>query len=420
MHLHRIFNWIIVLITILGLFITYSFCKSPTFPIKAFCVVPVADLLGSAQKKLSSYASIPVCGELNAHLSCNRVHQLLYNEQVTIEEHKHKQYRISIPSVYYVTADAPTTAHTTYWVKDDALVTFDTLKKNGLSPDYIPAPLDFMHSHQPTQTIITLALPYHDPITNLTFSAGTRFVAASTPDLPSNRNSVVVFDPGKSAYQKISLPKSLCIVANATTPPATRIKNFVQLLKTWATFNTGFIPYVWGGSSFTTLYTEPFFERTTTWYGIPTSWYEFDKPETTQPKAGFDCTTLVARAAQMCEIPYHFKNSFTLEKYMLPLSPTEDLAEGDLIKIPGHVMVVASLAHNTLFEARGYLHGYGKIQEIPLDQVFKDMHTYQDLVTAYRTHQTIYRLDINGAVRDTINQVKLYTDGKGLATIISL
>jgi len=58
-----------------------------------------------------------------------------------------------------------------------------------------------------------------------------------------------------------------------------------------------------------------------------------------------------------------------------PLKQGEKIREGDLIWIPGHVMVVASLPNNTIIEARGYRAGYGKIHELPLNKLLKILQT---------------------------------------------
>ena len=98
----------------------------------------------------------------------------------------------------------------------------------------------------------------------------------------------------------------------------------------------------------------------------------------------------------MSGIPYFLKNTTTLERVLKPLTPEETLREGDLIKITGHVMVVADLENNTLIEARGYQDGYGKVHEIALPLVFKGINSYQDLLDAYYAKKTLIRLNSDG------------------------
>ncbi len=70
----------------------------------------------------------------------------------------------------------------------------------------------------------------------------------------------------------------------------------------------------------------------------------YERTECTQhPMSGFDCAGIISRAAQMCGIPYYFKNTYTLAHYLKSLSIDTHLQEGDLIWIPGHVMIVSDL-----------------------------------------------------------------------------
>jgi hypothetical protein len=109
----------------------------------------------------------------------------------------------------------------------------------------------------------------------------------------------------------------------------------------------------------------------------------------------------------MASLPYYFKNTTTISTQVPPLPPHALPEPGDLIVIPGHVMVIADLKNHTLLEARGYPHGYGKVQELPLEKVFKDIATYEQLLAAYRNKKTVYRIDREGNVRDTIQTMKI-------------
>src|SRR5690606_17679975 len=112
------------------------------------------------------------------------------------------------------------------------------------------------------------------------------------------------------------------------------------------------------------------------------SLYHYDK-DTSATKSGFDCSGVIARATQICGIPYFCKNTATIPHCLKPLQKEQELHNGDLILIRGHVMIVFDVAKNLLIEARGYTHGYGKLQEIPINQVFEGIQTYKDLTDAY-------------------------------------
>ena len=122
-------------------------------------------------------------------------------------------------------------------------------------------------------------------------------------------------------------------------------------------------------------------------------------------KNGFDCSNLILRAAQISQIPYFFKNTTTLKKNLKTISPNEKLEAGDLIWVPGHVIVVADLDKNTIIESRSYSHGYGKIQEIPLNEEFKNINTFEDLLKHFFDNKKIKRIDKN---KKTIADLKNY------------
>ncbi len=75
--------------------------------------------------------------------------------------------------------------------------------------------------------------------------------------------------------------------------------------------------------------------------------------------------------------------------------------------MPGHVMIVADMSKNSLFEARSHDHGYGKLQEIALGDVFKGIPTYQALLHAYEKKIPLERIDKAGVVKDHFPSFKL-------------
>jgi hypothetical protein len=141
---------------------------------------------------------------------------------------------------------------------------------------------------------------------------------------------------------------------------------------------------------------------------LPATSYALSDDATT-PKTGLDCTGLIVRAAQIVGIPYFFKNSTTIGALMRPLQPHESLHAGDIILVRGHVMIVADTKRNTLVEARGQDHGYGKVHEIPLKNVFKGMTTFDDLQTAHATQKRLIRFDSRGVERNTFATFSLFS-----------
>ena len=88
-------------------------------------------------------------------------------------------------------------------------------------------------------------------------------------------------------------------------------------------------------------------------------------------------------------------------------SNKKHLQEGDIIWIRGHVMIVGSLKDNTLIEARGYNHGYGKVQEIPLHTVFKYIKTFAQLFVHQQNKLPFFRMNSRGKVVQTIHELKI-------------
>jgi cell wall-associated NlpC family hydrolase len=385
---------------------------------QAVICVPVADLVGQSIKSIypnlstdNAYNALPMCpGQKNAGYACPRLHQLLYNDVVTIIKQTDDETCIQTSHAFYITPTS-STPQSIYWTATKNIRTFDDLARNKhINLDYIPQPIQF---NDPDNTALlddlveTLIIPHYDPVTRLTFSAGTRFVRTpKQKNLRAKKINVFAIDYQKNKMMRIAIPAHKLINQSLLKTPENQIHQYVHLIKEWAHQKQGFIPYVWGGNSFTTTIHTPFKEVTKKNNTHEYSWYEFDADSTT-PKNGFDCSGLIARATQICGIPYFCKNTTTIANYLQPLQPDDTLMNGDLILIKGHVMVVSDIANNLLIEARGYTHGYGKLHEVPLKKVFDGIKTYQQLCDAFFNKKALKRKDSNGKIRDSFNDWKI-------------
>lgn len=373
------------------------------FAQRAVVIVPVADLMGEPLKSLEQYKDQPVCGgNLNPFIGCTRIHQLLFNEMVELLEERRGQVRVAVPNFFYVT-EKDAKKRNEYWMLKENIVPLSTLERAGLSTKNLPEPITTSGKSHEKQSIVTLTMPHYDHTLQRTFSSGTRFVIDSSNANKQNYRAFA-FDPVAMQFVTILLPKQICVAQNCGTHDE-RIAQFVRLIRSWTILNHGAIPYVWGGTSFCTV-AQTNASTEVTHQLPPYSYYTIDGYNQIQ-KTGFDCTGLVARAAQICGIPYYFKNSTTVVRSLEPLKKNEALQEGDLIWVPRHIMVVGSLEKNTLLEARHYSHGYGKVQEIALSKVFKGIGTYADLQRAYFDKKPLHRMDTQGQVRDTFAECKL-------------
>lgn len=365
----------------------------------AVIIVPVADMVGNpceqdaiTHSSLGAYTTIPLCGGPipRCYLNCPRIHQGLFNEIVHIVQEQGDQVHIALDTIFYV--DSLGMRHNQFWIHKSSIMPLKQLVRHGCPLENIPPTMGTENAASTHKKIITLQDPWYDPDSQLTFSAGTRFVASEQRSADDTID-VMILDPHHYTYRRAQIPKKLCAPSKHKNKQE-QIAYFVQLMRHWIDDYEGFIPYVWGGISFTKTSRAPFQEHTVMHNTDKTFFYTI--ADTNTVKTGMDCSGLIARAAHICQIPYFFKNTATLAKYLTPIK-NEALAEGDLIWMQGHVMVVSQLKNNMLIEARAYEHGYGKVQEIALDKVFKGMHTYAHLIEAYKIGKPLIRLDKNGA-----------------------
>lgn len=374
----------------------FPLCKGK----QAVIIVPVADLLGN-QSGEKAYQGLGLCAKPVEF--CIRLHQLLYNEIVTIEEEKGAEVRIKISSAFYeLKPDG--VPQTSYWTLKKNLLPLEDLVTLGVSIASIPQPLNF----NPTkiisnpQRIVALLQPHHDPRTQTIYSAGTRFVRTEK-NTKTNEIEVFAFNRHLRTPLTISLPINKCIETNNNRSWDERREIFLKLLHSWAHQQNGYIPYVWGGCSFTTHENEPHF------ISLPSAKGATLFVPRTQKKlcSGFDCAGLIARAAQLAGIPYYYKNTATIANHLKEISHPSEIQAGDLIWFPGHVIVISDISNNSIIEARAYGQGYGKIHELPINAVFKNIETLNQLLSQARQKKMIYRLQKDGNVAHSISTLKI-------------
>lgn len=365
---------------VVGLVLAMSSCQAlPSYD--AYIIVPVADLVGHCLPNTASYDST----SYESNPTFPRIHQVLYQTPVRVLETKGKQALIQVDDSFYIT-----TSHQkprdTFWTLKKYLVPASIIKGN-VKEQLLPfASYTCWRSRPPNKKQLTTVAAFYDPICNLTFSAGTKFIMCNE-QLEQDYYQVFALSPTTHRIIRTKLPKDICLQSNMIpSSKEQKIRLFTALIRSWiltAPQNT-YIPYVWGGTSI----------------GNPTN-SVIQKTDNHPIKVGCDCSGLILRAASICSIPYFFKNSYTACRYLKSLTLDMPLQEGDIIWVPGHVMIVADLKKNTLFEQRGYEHGYGKLHEIPLKKVFKSIKTYKDLLAAYLQKKPLLRMDITGKIRET-------------------
>ena len=380
---------------------------------RALICVPVADLYGSpldttfpalGKTIAERYRTMPYCGASEkGGLSCPRMHQLLFNEVVTIVTQDKEQVCVTIPHLFYVTAANPQPQNT-YWTLKTNIVRFCDIQSADPEKN-IPPSIEFKKTSQPTPSkTVTLLQPWYEPVHYQIFSAGTRFTYNTSTE---KHYSCLILNPKKQIFEVSLIPKSLCLVTENKSPEDA-LKAFVATVRSWAHPSRGFIPYVWGGCSYCSVTSTAQYDEIILKLSKDTTTSFYDRKGTHNSiKTGFDCAGLIARAAQLCGIPYHYKNTLTLSLRLEPLTSKGQLQEGDLIWIPGHVMVISNIKKNLLIEARSYAHGYGIVHEVPLDRVFKGITSYDQLIDFFFKKKPLVRLDAFGKSAEAIAHYKI-------------
>lgn len=377
-------------------------------PYKALITVPVADLVGSPIHTLLNaptlnerYALLPHASAHACRAACPRMHQLLFNEIVEVLETLKDEVKVRISTAFFITPDNRI-PQTTYWMRKDAVTPL--YKLTPKEQQLLPPPIQYQEPqsvHNPS--VATVRYPWYDPITHLTFSAGTRFLI-----IKQTATTVVVwrFVPHLGTSSPMTLEKKACIIHHPHDTDIDRRALFVTIIRSWAHEHDGIIPYVLGGTSFTQRLPNMPYAPQTLPYNEQLIGYTRAE-DSLVPKGGLDCTGLVLRAAQMAGIGYFLKNSTTIGQYLKPLVVGQKIQEGDVILIKGHVLVVVDVQRNTIVEARSYEHGYGKIQELPLHKVFNAIAHCDDLLHAYFEQKPLDRIDSTGVTRDRFPQFSI-------------
>lgn len=380
----------------------------------AMVIVPVADLVGAPIQTFElgktikeSYAKISICGAPPLPTQGSpRIHQLLLHEQVEIVSGNGDEVCIIIPQLFFITHSLHK-PQAMYWTLKKNLLTLAKMNAKNISLDKVPASPSYKNPHAiaELQNTVVLLKPFYDSITEQTLSAGTRFTVDQSKSF-EEFYAVFVFDHKSSSFKSTLIPKKILFLVQKRSIPQS-INCFVALLKQWAHCTNGPIPYVWGGCSFTHCCNHEFAEHKKILItGKQVAVFERTGcPE--KPMTGFDCAGLITRAAQICGIPYYFKNTYTLAHYLKSLAIDQHLQEGDLIWIPGHVMIVSDIQNNMIIEARGYSSNYGVVHEIALEQMFKGIKTFDEFIHAYRHQTPLIRLNKEGEEVEEIKRYKI-------------
>ncbi len=371
--------------------------------------VPVTDL--SVEKlthfKDSSstyYNKFPYSPEIG-RLSCARSHQLKCNELVKV--HTCLENEIECEVQHFFGLDRTQQRCKKFWgLKKDFVFLQDLpcqLVLTSIPPSYT---IDESPSLS-NKNILTLTHPWFNQTTEETYSVGTRFVRSSSNDT-KEQYAIVTLAASAETFILCYVPLSSALV-EYPQDPSQAADLFVKLLQEWVHTQDGIIPYVWGGCSHTGKKVAPSFALTSERRKEESISFWTRESHEPGPLSGFDCSGLVLCAAQICGIPYFYKNTTTASQCMKALEPEELLNKGDILWCPGHLMVITDVENNLLIEAIGYGIGYGKLHEISVEKAFKEVKNFSELVATYRKGLPLERLNNKGCPTNKPTPFKILT-----------
>jgi hypothetical protein len=323
---------------------------------------------------------LPISPETNSPVSRN--HQTIFNEIIfDVKDLDENFCSGKIGNIWHDFDDnKKTPLQEDVIFKKDIILLSDILK-SGVSLDIIPPPI----FDEDQAEVVTLLLPWEDEISKQKYSAGTRFVHMSHFD-SEDKFCVIICD--NNIKKLISfVPKNLTVnflIINSKTFQQDKRKLFVQILKTWLPTNKTedkIIPYVWGGASLVDLYDDKF--ELVEEKLLDQKLMIYKRKEKPEIFTGFDCSGLILRAAQIAGIKYMYRYTGLLPKFLKPLTKNQEVIDGDLIWISGHVFAVSDTKNNLLIESTGYKSNYGKLHQISLKDRFKDINNYEELLISF-------------------------------------
>lgn len=317
--------------------------------------------------------------------------------------------KIKVPGYFYLEKNGlGSYPSNIFWIRKEDICSLEKIDKKF----HFLIPQNIMKSNN-KKHIAVLNEPSR--ISHISFSAGTRFVVLNT----FKNNSVVnYYTPDRGLVSGLVSNKSLFFPTDFDKTESSYRHRFIHLMYKWITFAgkfDGVFPYVWGGASILNVVKLPFCE--TALNKISGTAYHWNDLNTFSVPTGVDCSTLVMLAAQIAGLPFYLRNTTMQRMYLDDVQ--NEIKLGDLIVWKGHVCVLDS-ERNIVIQSRGYESGYGRLYRAPLNRVFEDINTCDDLLNAYKNNIPLKLLGINGVVRTVITDYKLCSLISAFATLRKL
>jgi hypothetical protein len=296
---------------------------------------PIVDCHGSAKFLNPEITASPLQGP------CERLHQLKFNEIVKIKDLKNNHALVECPSFFFTSMHGD--SENSVWILKDHLFALNELNKKTLSClPQAPHIAEFsMPKNISTRKVVSLTKPYSK------FSVGTRFVVIAEDE----QNYTIEYLISRQNSKKVVIRKD-CFTLNGDTAR----EKFVCQLKYLAHRNPK-IEYVWGGNSCLE--------------------YIKNSHNKNNPLNGYDCSGLILSTAQLSGINYFYKNSLTASSYLEQVLDFKKIQAGDIIWMPGHVIIISDAKKNLCIEANGY---YQAVHELKLNKIFLNIDNFEKLL----------------------------------------
>jgi hypothetical protein len=306
-----------------------------------------------------------------------RISQALYNQVVYVLEEHAMYVKIWIPGVRYDKDFQP--LKNSFWALKSCVQPLQDLCKSVKQaiPD---------ETYGVGNTIV-LTYPWKD------YSIGSRFVYIPHQS-DTTKFTILKPDFTKNKVAVAVVPREYAITEIMLTPKKQR-RLFIQILESLlyrlgSTYGVAYeIAYVWGGSSFV----QPYRKNCVVYQGND---IQRESLSRSFVATGFDCSSLVMRIAQIVGIHFPWKTTVMMHHALQKVAHRSQLQVGDLIWMPGHVMIVSNIEKHEVIEARGYKSGYGRLHKMQLEQLFDHVKTYDDLFALSDKNKQIVLKDKNG------------------------
>ncbi|MGM0440269.1 MAG: hypothetical protein ACQEP8_04040 [Chlamydiota bacterium] len=383
----------------------------------ALVVKPVSDVIAgpppSGEKRGERYQNLPFSWSFCPEYNNARLHQVVFNNLVKIVDERADEAKIELPALQVKSDKNKPATPLRGWILKSSILEVTALQAKNLAAKKLPHPF----SSKACRKEVTLKFPHKVLKHKKVYSAGTRFVLHDQNDISY---TVYILDPHKMRYDLIRIPKTKCLL-NDCANRQQKINRCLKLLKLWSNLDQGFVSYVLGGASWAETYHS---ERVGSYFlkdrqgknlkfkGKNRYAYErFEHRGTVN--SGYDCASLIYCAAQAVGIPYYAKNTTTIANQLQPLKANDHLEAGDLILVPGHVMIVSEVGSSLkIIQAKGYAAaikgGKGRVCEAEACQLFKGVVTAKDLERQHFKGQALVLLDEKGHPNSPIRNWSIY------------